>query len=275
MTVVTPSACPATEAPAMTMTYTEVLKRALMAGLIMGVVVGAYMLTVVEPVVDRAIALEEQMSAAEEPDADDGHHDEPLYTRGEQKGGGVGAMVLYALVIALVFGTIFSWRRHVLPGDDDFTRAVWLAAVGFASFGLVPAMKYPASPPAVGNPGTVGERTLQYLGLIAITILLVIALARLSKVLRRSLDDPSRIIVVTAATVVVFGVAFIILPGTPDAIDPAVPARLVWDFRLRSVGALALMWIGFGMVFGWLLTRPSAARRHDAVDDRSLAASNA
>ncbi len=257
------------------LTYADVLKRALLAGLIMGVLAGAYMLTVVEPVVDRAIALEEEMSAAEPAEGDGGHHEEPLYTRGEQKGGGAGAMVLYALAVGLVFGTVFAWRRHVLPGRDDFARAVWLASIGFAVFGLIPAIKYPANPPAVGDPDTVGERTLQYVSLIVIAIVLVIALTHLSKVLRARLDDPSRIIVVAIATFVVFGLAFIVLPGTPDAIDPAVPARLVWDFRLRSVGGLALLWIGFGLMFGWLLTRPSVTEGDDTAEDRPLVASNA
>ncbi len=257
------------------MTFTEVLKRALLAGLIMGAVMGAYMLTVVEPVVDRAIALEEAMSAAGEPAGESGHHDEPLYSRGEQKGGGAGAMVLYALAVGLVFGTVFAWRRHVLPGADDFARAVWLASIGFAVFALVPAIKYPANPPAVGDPDTVGERTLQYVSAVVIAIVLVIALTHLSKVLRARLDDPSRIIVVGVATIVSFGLTFIVLPGTPDAIDPAVPARLVWDFRLRSVGGLALMWIGFGSVFGWLLTRASVTAGDDTVEGSPLVASNA
>jgi predicted cobalt transporter CbtA len=256
------------------MTYVDVLKRALWAGLIVGIVMGAYMITVVEPVVDRAIALEEQMSAAEPAVEENGHHEEPLYTRDEQKGGGIGAGLLYSLAIALVFGTVFAWRRHVLPGTNDFTRAVWLAAVGFAVFGLIPAMKYPANPPAVGNPDTVGERTWQYVGLIALSLLLVVGLTHLSKRLRERLDDPSRIIVVAAATVVAFGLAFIVLPGTPDSIDQAVPAALVWDFRLRSVGGLALIWIGFGLAFGWFLTRPSVIDRNDAVEGRPLVASN-
>lgn len=241
------------------MTYTDVVKRALIAGLIMSVVTGVYMLTVVEPVVDQAIALEEEMSAAEPAEAatEEGHHDEPLYTRSQQKGGGVGAMVLYALALGLVFGTVFAWRRHLLPGADDFGRAVWLALMGFAAFGLAPAIKYPANPPAVGDPDTVGERTLQYVSLIVISLVLIVALSHLSKVLRARFDDPTRIVTVAAAAVVLFGVAFIALPGTPDSIDPAVPARLVWDFRLRSAGGLALMWIGFGLVFGWFLTRSS------------------
>jgi predicted cobalt transporter CbtA len=240
------------------MSYPWVLKRALMAGLLIGVLSAAYMFTVVAPVVDRAIALEESMSAvaaADQPAADAGHHEEPLYARDEQKGGGVAAMALFALVLGLVFGTLFAARRHVLPGATDYQRAVWLSLVGFAAFAVIPAIKYPANPPAVGDPETVGERSAQYVAIIVVSVVLVVLLSRLSLVLRSRIDDPTRVTVVSAAAVIAFGLVVVLMPDSPDAIDPAVPAALVWDFRLRSLGGLALLWIGFGLGFGWLLTR--------------------
>ncbi len=254
------------------MTYAGVLKRALLASLIVGLLAGAYMLVAVEPVIDRAIALEEQLSA--EGPAGDGHahHHEPLYTRGEQKGGGVGAMVLYALALGLVFATVFAWRRHVLPGSNDFTRAVWLAAIGFAVFGLAPAIKYPASPPGVGDPNTVGERTVQYVGLIVVAIVTAIALARISKLLRSRLDDPTRVVVVASIAVVTLALAYLLLPDSPDEIGPAIPAELVWNFRLRSLGGLAITWLGFGLLFGWLLSRPPAAGDGEVAPPRSVGA---
>lgn len=241
------------------MTYAGVLKRALLASLIVGLLAGAYMLVAVEPVIDRAIALEEQLSTHVPADDGHDHHHEPLYTRGEQKGGGVGAMVLYALALGLVIGTVFAWRRHVLPGATDFVRAVWLAVVGFAVFGLLPAVKYPASPPGVGDPDTVGERTLQYVGLIALALVATIALARLSKLLRSQVDDPTRVVAVASIAVVAFALAYLLLPDSPDEIAAAIPAELVWDFRLRSLGGLAITWLGFGLLFGWFLSRPTVA----------------
>lgn len=238
------------------MTYFWILKRALVAALLVGIVAGGYLLIVVEPVVDRAIALEEQMSAAEPIAPEDGgHHEEPLFTRDEQKGGGALAIVLFTMVLGVAIGTVFAWRRHVLPGRNDFTRAVWLCAMGFVAFALVPAIKYPANPPAVGDPDTVGERTVQYLAVIALSLVLIVLLTRLSHVLRSRLDDASRVAVVAVTSVVAFAVLLALLPGTPDQIDPAVPAALVWDFRLRSLGVQALVWLGFGMVFGLLLSR--------------------
>lgn len=237
------------------MTYTGVLKRALLAALIVGVVAGTYLIVAVEPVIDEAIALEEELALHRHGDDGHDHHHEPLFTRSEQRGGGVGAMVIYSLVVGLVAGTVFAWRRHVLPGATDFSRALWLSAIGFTVFGLVPALKYPASPPGVGDPATVGERTIQYVALLATAVMAAIALARLSKVLRSRLDDPARVLAVTAAAVAAFVLIDVVLPDSPDTIDPAIPAQLVWDFRIRSLGGLALTWLGFGLLFGWFLSR--------------------
>jgi hypothetical protein len=38
-----------------------------------------------------------------------------------------------------------------------------------------------------------------------------------------------------------------------------VPAGLVWDFRIRSLGGLALLWAGLGVGVGWLLEREGRA----------------
>ena len=37
-----------------------------------------------------------------------------------------------------------------------------VAAVGFVGFALVPFLKYPANPPAVGSADTIGDRTALY-----------------------------------------------------------------------------------------------------------------
>jgi predicted cobalt transporter CbtA len=210
---------------------------------------------VVEPVIGEAVALEDQL-------AGDGHShdgDDALFSRGEQTAGGAAASVLYAVVVSVVFGTIYAAVRHRLPGSTDLARSTWLAAVAFSAFALMPAIKYPANPPAVGDPGTVNQRTIQYLILVAVSLLLAWLLTRLSAVLRHRTGDATRIVWVAAATVASFGVVLAVLPPTPDAIDPAVPASLVWDFRIRSIGGLALLWAGLGLGLGWLLERAQAS----------------
>lgn len=245
------------------MTYTSILTRALLSALVVGAITGGYLLTVVEPVLDRAIVVERDIAAETDRSHDDTHHDDPLYTRREQKGAGAAAMVLFALALGLTAGTVFAWRRHKLPGATDLHRAVWLAMVGFVAFAFVPAIVYPANPPGVGDPDTVGQRTLQYLGVIAISIALIVVLTKLSGRLRATVAPATRTAVVAVVSVVAFGLLVAVMPSRPVDIDPAVPADLVWDFRLRSIGGLALLWFGFGIAFGWSLSR------HPKTDDDS------
>lgn len=247
----------------MTLTYKFIVARALMVGLAVGVLLAGYATIVVEPVVDRAIELEEQMAAAQADHANAeqdqaGHsHDEEeaLFSRGQQKVGGAAAMLLYAGILGILFGTVYAAVRHRIPAPGEFGRTVRLAATGFVAVAMLPALKYPATPPAVGNADTVGQRTVQYIAMIVVGLVIAWLMARLSRELRSRLADPARIIVVTAISVVAVAVAFILLPGTPDAIDPAVPAGLVWDFRVRSLGGLALLWAGLGLGLGWVLDR--------------------
>lgn len=254
----------------MQVTYKTVLSRALAAGAVAAVLFGGYLYLVVEPTIDDAIALEEQLAAAphdrEAGDADS-HGEDAMFSRSEQVGGGVAAGAIYALVLAVVLGTVYAALRHRLPGGSDLARAAWLAAVSFGAVAIVPALKYPPNPPAVGDPDTVGERTVLCLALIGTGIVLVWMLTRLSGILRGRLDGPTRIAVVAAATVVTFGVALVVFPANPDAIDPAVPAGLVWDFRIRALGGLALLFASVGLGLGWLLER--AVIRADVASPRT------
>jgi predicted cobalt transporter CbtA len=239
----------------MELTYSMVVKRALIVGLIAGALAALYLLVVAEPTVDEAIKLEEAATQGHEGD------EEPLFTRGEQVGGGMLAAVIFATLLAVVFGTVYASIRHRLTGASDFTRVVLLAAVAFATTALLPALKYPANPPAVGDPDTVNERTLQYVTLVVFGIVAAIVLAKLSGRLRERFADPTRIVLVAVAVAVVYGAALVAFPSSPDSIDPAVPARLIWEFRIQSLGGLALVWAVLGLGLGWALDRVTTGDR--------------
>lgn len=238
-----------------------VITRALAVGAVVGVILAVYLWAIVEPVIDEAIELEEQLAAQSE-DGDAGHShddDEALFSRDEQVGGGMVASVIYSVIFAGVFGTVLAATRHRLPGATDLGRSMWLASVAFGTIALMPAIKYPATPPAVGDGDTVNERTVQWLVLVAVSVALAWALTKLAGRLRGSMDDATRYLAVGAITVVSYAIVLAVLPTTPDEIDPAVPAALVWDFRVRSLGGLALMWGGVGAGLGVVLTRMSGA----------------
>ena len=254
----------------MPLTYRYVITRALAAGLVAGLLLALYTLSVTEPKIDRAIALEQARTSAQAHGERLGndHLEKPLFSRPTQVGGGMVATVVYAGVVSVIFGTVLASIRHRLPDWSELGRTAWLAAVAFGVVALVPAVKYPGNPPGVGDPGTVNERTVQYLVLVVLSIALAVLLTRLAGWLRSRVDGPTRVVSIAAATVVGYGLLLIAMPGSPDAIDPAVPAQLVWDFRLRSLGGLALLWATIGLGLGSELER--AVAREPATTELAL-----
>lgn len=239
-------------------TYRTVVGRALAAGLVAGVALSLHLLVVVEPVLDDAIALEAAQGAAAAGPADGGHGhgDHAPFTRHQQVVGGMAATLLYGLLAALTFGTVYAAVRHRLPARRELPRVLVLAAATFGTVALVPALKYPANPPGVGDPATVDRRAVLYLVLLAVSVAVAVALFHLSGRLRRAgVGDAPRTVVVAAATTAAYGLVLKTFPATPDTVPPWVPADLVWQFRVRSLGGLALLWLVTGLVLGWSLER--------------------
>lgn len=240
--------------------YGAVIRRALATGAIVGVLLAGYTYVVVEPTIDAAVRLE----VAGAPAHDD---DEPLFTRGQQKGGGMVAALVYALVVAGVFGTVYAALRHRIPAASELTRASWLAGVGFVSLALVPALKYPAMPPGAASADDAGQRTVQYVICLLAAVLVAVLLTRLSGALRARLCDHSRVVAVVLSGVAAYALLLVLLPPAADRAG-TLPAGLVWDFRIRSLGGLALLWGGLGLGLGWLLDHaaPAEQGRRVAVD---------
>ncbi len=255
----------------MEITYSTLLKRALMAGLAAGVLFALYAWVVAEPTIDRAIAIEDATTAVHESHGHaHGDAEEPLFTRGEQVGGGMLAGILFAGMVSVIFGTVYATVRHRLVAGSEFRRILLLAAVGFATTALFPMLKYPANPPAVGDPDTVGQRTVQYVSLLVFGIAAAVLLAWLSGRLRRRYDEPVRIAAMVGAALLVYGGAIAFFPDSPDSIPSSMPAALIWQFRLQSIGGLALVWAALALGFGALMARVPATARAVA-DDAYLA----
>lgn len=223
--------------------------RGLLAGLAGGLAMAAFLLAVGERSIRDALAIE---AAAEH--ASDGaavHHEE-MFTRDTQVFGGAVAAVLFGVLLGAVFAVVFAAVRHRSRAKDDFQRSLWLGAVGFGTLSLLPALCYPANPPAVGDPDTVGQRTGAYLSLLALGVILAIAAWLGSRALReRGVADHARITLVAVAYVAAVGAGYAIWPDNPD--DVALPAQLIWEFRIAAIGGAAALWAGLALAFGWLL----------------------
>ncbi|NYI77038.1 putative cobalt transporter CbtA [Nocardioides panzhihuensis] len=215
---------------------------------------------VVEPLLRKALVIEDARNARAMSGHRKGEMEEPLVSRAGQVLGGMATGLVVGLLFGVVFAIVFGKVRHRLPAATDYGRSLVLAVLAFGVFTLAPALKIPGNPPAVGDPATVNQRTLIYVLTILIALALVLGAFELDKFLAsRDLSAPVRTTLVVAAFLSVAGAVFALTPGTPDKIASDMPAKLIWDFRIAYLAQLGLMWATLGMVFGLLLT-PRRAR---------------
>ena len=242
---------------------------ALAVGVVAGLVTAGYHRIVSEPVIDDAIAIEDARLAAEV--AAGGHHDaEPeRVNRSDQRGAGLflGYSILgaaYALVLSV---TALALRGRWL---DPFRRVLVAGSILAGGLTVVPWLKYPPNPPAVGDQATVGERQRLYWTLVVLAGLVFAGATYLSGRLRdRGWPEARRIAAVTGAVVAIIGVALALLPPITDPIPAEVPATLIWHFRIASLGGNLLLWGLITVGFGWLWAE--AAARRVAVEDPAAA----
>jgi predicted cobalt transporter CbtA len=230
---------------------------AVVAGMLAGFVASVLLTFTAEPVIDQAIALEEARHAAEPHEP--GAPEEPeIVARGDQKG--VGRFAAYSLgggAYGVLFGiTFLALRRKdgTTSPADAFRRSLLAGAFMAGALTVMPFLKYPPNPPAVGDPATISERQWKYLALIFASVVVFALAARLSSRLReRGWTDDERLIAVALAIAVPLGIVLAALPPYRDPIE--VPANLVWRFRIATLGGNLLLWSVLTMTFGALAVR--------------------
>jgi hypothetical protein len=227
------------------------LRRGVLAGLAGGAAMAAFLLVVGERSIRQALAIEAAASRGEEAE---------VFSRSTQLAGGAAAALLYGILAGAVFGVVFAAVRHRSRLGDDFSRSVGLAGVAFGTLVLVPALKYPANPPAVGDPDTIGDRTVAYLTLVGLSVVATVAAWQLSRHLRaQGLADHERVPLVALAYLALVALGYLAWPASPDQVT--VPAQLIWRFRLAALGGAAALWAVIGVVFGLASLRAASPER--------------
>ena len=231
------------------------LRRGMAAGLLAGLLAGLFALVVAEPLLDQAIGLEEANHQEGSASATHTHEDEgEVFSRSTQKVGLFFATGLSGVLVGGLFGLVFAYFRGRMDSESDWTRSLSLAAALFAGAVLVPFLKYPANPPTVGDPITIGARTVAYFAIVGLSLLAILAAWYVSRLLReRGVSTPVRQLAVGLGLVtVVIG----LLVGLPATTDPGeFPAGLLLNFRLSSLGTQLVLWAGLGALFGLLCER--------------------
>jgi len=248
------------------------VSRLLVRGMLVGVVAGllcfGFLKIFGEPQVDRAIAFETQLDEAKAAEhkamgMDMSKEEEPeLVSRPVQAGIGLLTGVLvYSTAFGGLFALAFAFAYGRTPGaSTPRSLAALLALIGFVAIYLVPNLKYPANPPSVGEPDTIGIRTALYLTMIAISIAGMVAAVSLKRRLIARFDEWNSTLVAAATYLALMVVAGLLLPSINEVPDQ-FPAVVLWKFRTASIGAQLIMWTTLGLLFGALTQRASVNGR--------------
>ena len=216
------------------------------SGAIAGTILAIINLGLVEPYIDSAIALETQRKISSGENVDMA---ELVHYRVWQKGGAIAAGAVYGISLGALFGIVFAYGRKALPGDNNKKKALFLAGVLWFVLYLMVAIKYPANPPAVGDPETIYYRQSLYVGYLAISGFTALALA----ITWKRVQFGSKKILFPLIYAAVMIVAYVVLPPNPDKIS--ISMDLIRTFRVVTALTIGLFWGILAIVFGSLWDR--------------------
>jgi len=235
------------------------LVRGLLVGLLAGLAAFVVAHEVGEPHVERAIALEEAGVAASAPGDDHSHDDGDVdgHSHGDEGEGttvsrahqrtwglatgnlavGVALGGLVALVAAGAVGRL----GRLTPRQSTAT----VALVGFTAVALVPFLKYPATPPAVGSGDTIGDRTSYYFLFLLVSLAVAIGAVAVALRLWEKLGAFEAVAVAALGYVAVMIVVGELMPTVNEVGD--FPADELWFFRRASLFTLVALWAVLGL----------------------------
>jgi hypothetical protein len=189
--------------------------RGLAAGAAGGAATALFLRFVTETQIDFALRFEDATSIGAGPG------EAAEFSRGTQHWGGMAAAVLYGAVLGVVLGVTVAALHHRIAARNEFGRAIKVAGGAFVAIVLIPSLKYPPSPPTVGDPDTVSQRTTDYLLLMAASVVVVFAAFFLWQALtERGLDGAPRFALGGGALVLMVTALMVLWPASPDPINP-------------------------------------------------------
>jgi predicted cobalt transporter CbtA len=244
----------------------------LLAGAIAGTILGAINQVVVEPYIDHAIELEmlQQNTTAQSGQVITNPAEFAAY-RFWQKGGEIIAGTILGLSIGSLYGIVFAYTRGSISGtNNNKKKALIVAGIMWFVLFLMPALKYPPNPPAVGDPETIYYRQSLYVAFLAISGFSALGLAFLyRKMMVASLNNTKKamIIIIPSAYAAIMAGAYLAMPTNPDPIN--APIDLVIGFRITSAITIGMFWALLGVIFGafWdkanFISNKKIAARHN------------
>ncbi|MEU6233933.1 CbtA family protein [Kitasatospora sp. NPDC047058] len=227
------------------------LVRGMLAGLASGLLalLVAYLLG--EPQVDSAIAYED---AHADHAADHGMEVE-IVSRALQSTAGLATGVLvYGVSLGGIAALAYCFALGRIGRFSPRATAALLSGVALLAVYVVPFLKYPANPPSVGDPETIGERTTLYFLMMVLSVLLAVAAVIAGKRLAPRLGNWYATVVAVLGFAVAVGLAYAFLPAVNE-VPEDFSATLLWQFRLAALAIQLTLWTSFGLFFGHLAER--------------------
>jgi len=269
----------------------DFLVRGLLAGLLAGLATFAVAFAVGEPHVDAAIALEESAAAPaaahghdtahshgdpagdahEHAEAGHSHGEEAVVSRSTQKSWGLltGSLGL-GVALGGVVGVVAAFAAGRTGRLSSTGSTALVAAAGWVAFSLVPFLKYPATPPAVGDASTIGARTTDYFGFLLVSVVAAGLAVWLGVRLARRHGGFAGVVAGAAAYLLLVIIAGQLFPTVNEVGD--FPADTLWYFRRASLLTLTSLWAVIALVLVGLVGRQQGAAKA-AAERRALAAS--
>jgi hypothetical protein len=196
----------------------RVIGRGALAGLIAGVLGFVFARIWAEAVIDKSVdyesgrddALAALNTAAGRPVAPDGPE---IFSRTMQSSVGVATGII---VFSVAMGALVAVAYLVLHGRVAVrpqTLAWLVAGFGFLGVYLLPFVKYPANPPAIGHTFTIAIRGQLYLTMVAASLILLGLAVFVARRFSRRVGVYRAVPITAAGFLVLYGVLLTVLPS--------------------------------------------------------------
>ncbi len=259
-------------------------KRLILRGVLCGLAAGllAFMFARIfaEPQIQKAIDYESGRDAAQQaldkaaglPVPAQGAE---IFSRTIQAGAGIGAgLILFGAAMGGLFAVAYIYCVGRTGGVRPRQLSLLVALGGFLGLYLMPFLKYPANPPAIGHEETIRTRGTLYLVMVVCSVAFLALAVWLGQRLKPRFGTWDASLLAGLAFIVAIGIVMIILPPlghlaynrerfgqfateTPQPLTspggtivfPGFPADVLAAFRLYSVAAQVILWGAIGVLF--------------------------
>jgi Probable cobalt transporter subunit (CbtA) len=223
----------------------QLLTRGMLVGVLAGLLAFAFARIFGEPQVGLAIAFEDRMrqlaGEAAEPE---------IVSRGMQASFGLlTGVVVYGCALGGMFSLAFAYAYGRLGRFSPNALAAFLAAAAFVVLVQVPQIKYPANPPSIGDPETIGARTALYFIMIALSFAGAAAALSAGQRLTARYGAWNATLIAGAGYLAAMAIVMLVLPPVNE-VPQDFSAVVLWRFRLASLGIQAVLWTTLGIGFG-------------------------